>query len=108
MNGVVLPTEALAEENARLRTEVAQLKQALTSHAVIDQAIGVVVVLGEVSPDEAWRVLREVSQRTNVKLRLVAEHVLAFAQGHAELPEAERRELRWAMGYAAPRPGDPF
>nr|WP_306317630.1 MULTISPECIES: ANTAR domain-containing protein [unclassified Streptomyces] len=96
----------MREENARLRAENAQLKRAVTSHAVVDQAIGVVVVLGRIPPEDAWRVLRDVSQRANVKLRLVAEHILTFADGGDPPPERERLELRRAVDrYAVLRPG---
>lgn len=100
----LLSATDLAKEHERLQTEVAQLKQAVTSHALVDQAIGVVVVLGRIPPEDAWRVLRDVSQRTNVKLNLVAEHLLEFAQGGL-LPDDERVELQRAcVRYAALRP----
>ncbi|MFJ9173271.1 ANTAR domain-containing protein [Streptomyces sp. NPDC102360] len=100
----LLSATDLAKEHERLQTEVAQLKQAVTSHALVDQAIGVVVVLGRIPPEDAWRVLRDVSQRTNVKLNLVAEHLLEFARGD-ELPDDERAELQRAIErYAALRP----
>ncbi|MFE2830888.1 ANTAR domain-containing protein [Streptomyces mirabilis] len=63
-----------------LREEVDQLKEAVTSHATVDQAIGMVVALGRVSPDQGWAVLREVSQHTNVKLRTVAEMILVWGR----------------------------
>ncbi|MFF4799877.1 ANTAR domain-containing protein [Streptomyces sp. NPDC001351] len=87
----------LAVENERLEAECAQLEQAVSSHAVVDQAIGALVVLGRIAPEEAWRALRDVSQRTNTKLRVVAEHVMAFTQG-GELPAAERIGLQQAIG----------
>ncbi|MFG2606345.1 ANTAR domain-containing protein [Streptomyces sp. NPDC048514] len=92
----LLSSTDLAAENARLVEENQQLRKAVTSHAVIDQAIGAVVVLGRLAPEEAWRTLREVSQRTNVKLRTVAEHLLDYAQG-GTLPERERIELGKAV-----------
>ncbi|EGX58150.1 hypothetical protein SZN_19290 [Streptomyces zinciresistens K42] len=92
----LLSAADLATENERLERECEQLRRAVASHAVVDQALGAVVALGQIAPEEAWRALRDVSQRTNTKLRTVAEHVLAFAQG-AELPEAERLELRRAI-----------
>ncbi|WP_432021369.1 ANTAR domain-containing protein, partial [Streptomyces sp. 1222.5] len=55
-----------------------QLKHAVTSHAVVDQAIGVVVALSGLSPVAAFEVLREVSQRTNVKLIDVAVSVVQW------------------------------
>ncbi|MYW20163.1 MULTISPECIES: ANTAR domain-containing protein [unclassified Streptomyces] len=93
---VLLSATDLASEHHRLEDENEQLRRALTSHATIDQAIGALVVLGQIAPEEAWRALRDVSQRTNVKLRTVAEHVLAYAQGGA-LPEPERLELAKAI-----------
>ena len=92
----LLSATDLAVENERLEAECVQLEQAVSSHAIVDQAIGAVVVLGRIAPEEAWRALRDVSQRTNTKLRVVAEHVMAFTQG-AELPEPERVELQRAV-----------
>jgi hypothetical protein len=93
----------LALENERLEAEVAQLQQAVTSHAIVDQAIGAIVVIGRMAPEEAWRVLRDVSQRTNTKLRTVAEHIMAFAQDD-DMPETELAELQRAIiRYGVPR-----
>ncbi|MGW7822214.1 ANTAR domain-containing protein [Streptomyces puniciscabiei] len=92
----LLSSTELAAEYDRLVTENEQLRRAVVSHAVIDQAIGAVVVLGRIAPEEAWRALRDVSQRTNTKLRTVAEHVLDYAQG-GTLPEPERVELGKAI-----------
>ncbi|MFM9500267.1 ANTAR domain-containing protein [Streptomyces galilaeus] len=78
--------DELAEERDRLRAENRQLQQALASHAVVDQAIGVLTVLGQIPPGDGFTVLREVSQHTNIKLTQVAEHVLKHGQG-AALPE---------------------
>lgn len=93
---VLLSATDLAAGHDRLVDENRQLQRAVSSHAVIDQAIGAVVVLGKIPPEEAWRALRDVSQRTNTKLRTVAEHILAYAQG-GSLPEAERVELGKAV-----------
>ncbi|MEU6324529.1 ANTAR domain-containing protein [Streptomyces sp. NPDC047009] len=79
-------------EYERLGEENEQLQRAVTSHAIVDQAIGALVVLGRIPPEEAWRALRDVSQRTNTKLRVVAEDVLKFAQG-GTLPNVELDEL---------------
>ncbi|CAM5673745.1 ANTAR domain-containing protein OS=Streptomyces chartreusis OX=1969 GN=CP983_41160 PE=4 SV=1 [Streptomyces chartreusis] len=62
-----VPSEP-ADETDRileLEEEVDQLKEAVVSHAVVDQAIGMVVALGRVAPDEGWAVLKEVSQHTH-------------------------------------------
>ncbi|WP_399881395.1 ANTAR domain-containing protein [Streptomyces sp. BBFR51] len=71
----------------RLQEQVRQLKEAVVSHAVVDQAIGVVVVLGGVTPDEGWIVLKEVSQHTNIKLRNVAEATLIWGRTGVMPPE---------------------
>ena len=86
----------LVLEHERLHEEIDQLRRALTSRAVIDQAIGAVVAFGRIPPDDAWRVLRDVSQRSNTKVRTVAERVVKFAQGGA-LPDTELEELRRAL-----------
>ncbi|WP_151773954.1 ANTAR domain-containing protein [Streptomyces abyssomicinicus] len=88
-----------------LEVEVAQLKEAVTSHAVVDQAIGSVVALGRVTPDQGWTVLREVSQHTNVKLRQVAEMILLWART-GDLPAEVRAALEEALRRHAP-PGRP-
>ncbi|MEW2303134.1 ANTAR domain-containing protein [Streptomyces sp. NPDC006655] len=92
----LLSATDLAVENDRLEAECGQLQRAVTSHATIDQAIGVVMVLGRLPAEEAWRGLRDVSQRTNTKLTTIAQHILAFAQG-GDLPPPERTELHRAI-----------
>ncbi|MEV8066559.1 ANTAR domain-containing protein [Streptomyces sp. NPDC085995] len=87
-------------ELERLRAENTQLKRALASHAVVDQAIGVLTALGRVSPGDGFTVLREVSQHANVKLSAVAERLLEHAQG-AALPEVLSSELRAALARHA-------
>lgn len=56
---------------------VAHLEAALTSRAVIDQAKGVLMAQERCTADEAFELLRKASQNRNVKLRDVAEHVVA-------------------------------
>jgi len=63
-NQSLTPAEAV-EEIVELRAEIDQLKQAVTSHAAVDQAIGMMATLGRVPPDEGGAVLREVSQPTS-------------------------------------------
>ncbi|MBL1110366.1 ANTAR domain-containing protein [Streptomyces sp. 5-8] len=97
--------DRLRYEVQRLRTENRQLHQALASHAVIDQAIGVLTVLSQITPQDGFTVLREASQHTNIKLFDVAEQILKHAQG-AALPEVLRAELRAALArHTSPQPG---
>ncbi|MEV6992646.1 ANTAR domain-containing protein [Streptomyces sp. NPDC093228] len=65
-------------EIQQLQTKVAQLERAVHAHAVIDQAIGVVVAAERLTPAEAWDLLRETSMCTNTKLRHVAELVITL------------------------------
>ncbi|MGW0608112.1 ANTAR domain-containing protein [Streptomyces sp. NPDC002640] len=92
---------AEADRVFALQAEVAQLKEAVTSHAVVDQAIGSLVALARVTPDQGWAVLKEVSQHTNTKLRLVAETVLLWART-GDLPEEIRTALQQALERRGP------
>ncbi|MGW6263271.1 ANTAR domain-containing protein [Streptomyces sp. NPDC055085] len=74
------PEEAVAQHAASLSEENAQLRHAVRSHAVVDQAIGVLLAVGKLTPDQGWDVLREVSQRTNIKLRHVSELLVEWAR----------------------------
>ncbi|MFJ6119814.1 ANTAR domain-containing protein [Streptomyces sp. NPDC092129] len=76
--GAAQEPEGNLGEVEELETEIAQLEQAVRSHAVIDQAIGVVVARGRMTPNRAWDVLRETSMGTNIKLRHVAEMVVTW------------------------------
>ncbi|MGF0175986.1 ANTAR domain-containing protein [Streptomyces sp. Marseille-Q5077] len=98
--------ESLQAEVERLRTENQQLRQAIPAHAVVDQAIGVLTALVQITPNDGFTVLREVSQHTNIKLHQVAEETLKHAQG-APLPEVLLSELHAALTRHAvgERPG---
>ncbi|MEV5321436.1 ANTAR domain-containing protein [Streptomyces sp. NPDC052687] len=91
-----------------LQREVAQLKEAVSSHAVVDQAIGMMVALGRVTPEQGWTVLKEVSQHTNIKLRNVAELILIWGR-HGQMPPEIRAELEDALDRHGPTqiPGAP-
>ncbi|MFE5757534.1 ANTAR domain-containing protein [Streptomyces massasporeus] len=68
------------------------MHQAVDSHAMVDQAIGVLVAVHRLEPAAGFEVLREVSQRTNIKLHTVAQTVIDWALGRP-LPPAVGREL---------------
>jgi hypothetical protein len=53
-----------------------QLRAALTSRAVIDQAKGVLMAVHGMTADQAFQLLVEQSQRENVKLRMLAERFI--------------------------------
>ncbi|MFG3589937.1 ANTAR domain-containing protein [Streptomyces sp. NPDC047990] len=91
------PPGASADEVLRLEDENLQLKQAVRSHAVVDQAIGVILAVGRLTPDEGWHTLRNISQNTNVKLRQVAELVVDWAHT-GQLPGEIRGQLERELG----------
>ncbi|MHB9855203.1 ANTAR domain-containing protein [Streptomyces krungchingensis] len=96
------------DDPRRLREEIDQLKEAVTSHAVVDQAIGMMVALGRVTPEQGWAVLREVSQHTNIKLRAVAEMIIVWGQ-EGELPADVHAVLEETLDKYGPTeiPGAP-
>lgn len=67
--------------NARRYTQARdlsqQLKQALNSRAVIDQAIGVLMIRRDLTPQQAFEELSQQSQNSNVKLREIAARLVA-------------------------------
>jgi hypothetical protein len=85
----------------KLREEIEQLKEAVTSHAVVDQAIGMMVALGRVTPEQGWAVLREVSQHTNIKLRNIAEMIIIWGQ-KGDLPPDIRAVLEDTLDKYGP------
>ncbi|MEV6808691.1 ANTAR domain-containing protein [Streptomyces sp. NPDC017248] len=93
--------ESEPDRIAALQAEVDQMKEALASHAVVDQAIGMVVALGRVAPDQGWQILKEVSQHTNVKLRHVAELILVWGR-RGDIPPDIRAALEDALDRYGP------
>ncbi|MFJ5777046.1 ANTAR domain-containing protein [Streptomyces sp. NPDC093094] len=91
--------DELAERITALQGEIEQLRRAVVSHAVVDQAIGVLMAVGGLRAERSWEVLKDVSQRTNVKLRVVAEHIVRWVD-RGELPDDVRAALRAALGEA--------
>ncbi|MET8566928.1 ANTAR domain-containing protein [Streptomyces sp. NPDC004783] len=93
-----------AERSERLHVlqeEVEQLRHAIASRPVIDQARGVLMALHSCTPDEAWHILREASQLSNTKLRTVAAAVTAGARVDGPPPPPEvRTALRTALERA--------
>ena len=81
-----------------LREEVRQLRRAIVSRPVVDQARGVLMATHSCTADEAWYILRKASQLSNTKLHTVAATVTAAAGGDgADPPEELRLALRTAI-----------
>ncbi|WEH36660.1 ANTAR domain-containing protein [Streptomyces sp. AM 4-1-1] len=89
--------EAVAlRESAALREEIEGLRKALASRPLLDMARGIVMAAGRCTPEEAWQILVETSQHTNIKLRHVAEAVVEGVGGPPP-PEAVRSAMRAAL-----------
>ncbi|HEV7654043.1 MAG TPA: GAF and ANTAR domain-containing protein [Mycobacteriales bacterium] len=78
---------ALAFARAREREQISGLEQAVASNRAIGMAIGILMAIRRVGQDEAFDLLRTVSQRTNRKLREIADDVVHTGQ----LPEPPAR-----------------
>ncbi|OZM72492.1 transcriptional regulator [Amycolatopsis antarctica] len=63
------------------RALAGQLRTALESRAVIDQAKGIIMAARRIDADSAFALLVEQSQREQVKLRLLAERFVAGVAG---------------------------
>ncbi|SDL89699.1 GAF and ANTAR domain-containing protein [Nonomuraea jiangxiensis] len=75
---------------ARTREMVAQLKEALATRAIIDQALGIVMAQRRCTSHQAFEVLRQVSQSRNVKLHQLAASIVEAVSG--EPPQRSRFE----------------
>ena len=92
-----------AEQLQLLRAEIAQLRHAIDSRPVIDQARGILMAAHSCTPEQAWHILREASQRTNTKLREVAGALSASTAPDGPAPsEALRAALRAAVTRHVP------
>ncbi len=70
------------------RTEMSEhLQRALASRAVIDQAIGIVMGQNRCTADEAFDVLRSISQNRNVKLHHIAAEMITAVSGQPPTSE---------------------
>jgi hypothetical protein len=86
-------------ELAAAQQEIDDLRAAMTSRPMIDQAKGILMARHSCSPDEAFQVLATASQRGNRKLREVAAGVVSSVQSGMTrpdvppwIPEADRIE----------------
>jgi GAF domain-containing protein len=60
--------------------EASNLRRAMESRATIEQAKGIVMAHNHCSPDEAFDMIRRVSQHRNIKLRELAQDIVNSAQ----------------------------
>ena len=80
------PTADQAAVTARIESKALQLadqmRQAMETRAVIEQAKGMLIATHGCTPDEAFQILSESSQRTNRKLRDLAAAMVEGAHKH--------------------------
>jgi hypothetical protein len=77
-----------------LETEVEQLRAAMASRAVIEQAKGILMLLTSCGDQTAFDLLGHISSHTHRKIRDVARAITESASGGARLPEEVRSILR--------------
>jgi len=71
----------LRRQLAAERKLTAQLRAALTSRPVIDQAIGILMAQQHCTAGQAFKILSIASQNRNVKLRRVAADIITGLTG---------------------------
>lgn len=74
---------AIGLKMARRAELTEDLQVALAGRAIIGQALGIVMGQRRCTADEAFEVLREVSQTSNIKLREVAARLISVTSGQA-------------------------
>jgi hypothetical protein len=85
-----------------LEIEVAQLRTAMASRAVIEQAKGVLMLLTGCADTVAFDLLTHISSHTHRKVREVAQELVASATGRSPLPDDVKAILRDACPPSGP------
>ena len=73
------------DEERQLRTLAGQLEEAMRSREVIEQAKGVLMAKYACTADEALEKLKKVSQDKNVRVRILAQEIVAAVSGKSTL-----------------------
>jgi hypothetical protein len=75
--------------NADLQERLSEAVTAIGARrAVINQAIGMLMLRYGLSADSAHRLLKRLSQESNIKLRTVAQSVVAHTASRGTIPES--------------------
>ena len=95
----VYPTEGpcVAPADADLAAEIATLRDAIATRTIIGQATGLLAGQLNISTPMAWRVMRRLSNETNIKLRDIARALVDAHDGR--LPDGDGEVAR-AIGSA--------
>ena len=83
-----------ADRVLALETEVAQLRTAMASRAVIEQAKGILMLLTGCSDQVAFDVLTHISSTTHRKVRDLALAITSSACGRSPLPADVQDAIR--------------
>ena len=98
----LVPTQSVAEDRVRaLETEVEQLRTAMASRAVIEQAKGVLMLLTGCGVERSFDLLTHISSHTHRKVRDVAGELVDSATGRRALPA----DVKGILRDACPPPG---
>lgn len=81
---------ALAQRIAATQEFAEQMRTAMKSRSVIDQALGMIMGRRRCTADEAFGVLRSASQHRNIKLRDLCAELITNITGQPPNPPALR------------------
>ena len=83
---------ALAARQSTAAALTGQLREALASRAVIDQALGIIMAQERCTSIQAFAVLRNASQNRNTKLRDIASQIVTSVSGEPAQPGPFRHD----------------
>jgi ANTAR domain len=86
--GLVAESLDISSRVAELEAEIAQLKDALTRRQQIGVAVGLLAQRFAIRPERAWSLLVRLSQNGHVKVREIAEAVIAAHCGQIDPAKA--------------------
>ncbi|MFY9774201.1 MAG: ANTAR domain-containing protein [Trebonia sp.] len=75
-----------------------QLRASLASRSVIDQALGVIMTQQRCTATEAFDILRSASQNRNVKVREIADQIIASIAGQPPSQQLHVSNLHQVLG----------
>lgn len=100
-------TEQLEMHLAALETvawQESNMQTALQSRANTDRAVGMIMLARRCDADSAWNMLRDISQRANVKVRAVAETMCQIVGGiNGASPDETASQVAWELLCEHPR-----
>ncbi|MFD8568979.1 ANTAR domain-containing protein [Streptomyces sp. NPDC059639] len=91
---------------ARMEAEIAGLRRSVSSHAGIDQAVGVILTMGRMTPAQARDALHEVAARTGVTTAHLARLLVDYPRtGLLPAPVRQELEAQVVLRRAQGEPG---